>query len=161
MAVPCFSGDRNTSWATRKAWNSPSAVWLTRRPARRRRKSREARAAFALVRLLAPAISPAIAPAPGSARRLGVEEVRPVRRLRCAVAQDELLDHLPGGVVGELHGRGLHEVRAGPDERTAHPTVEGEARAPDGVDHDPGRVRRVPHLELHVDGERHVAEGGP
>jgi hypothetical protein len=34
--------------------------------------------------------------------RAGVEEARPVCGLRRAVAQDELLHHLPGGVVGEL-----------------------------------------------------------
>src|SRR6185503_4811442 len=90
--------------------------------------------------------------------RLDVEESGPVLILGVAVAQDEALHHVVRGLVGELHGRRLHEVGARSDQRAADPPVLRELRAADGVDHDAGRVGGVPDLELHLDRDRDVAE---
>src|SRR6266568_7659068 len=68
------------------------------------------------------------------------------RELRGAV--DERLDGVAGLVVAVLDGGRLHEVRGGGQHRAADPTVLGDLRRPDRVDDDPGRVRRVPDLEL-------------
>ena len=76
-----------------------------------------------------------------------------------AVLLDEALDGVVRLVVRELLRRRLHQVRARPFERAADAVVERELREPHRVDHDPGRVRRVPDLELELDVERHVAEG--
>jgi hypothetical protein len=37
--------------------------------------------------------------------------------------------------------------------------VQRQLAAAHGVDHDPGRAGRVPHLELELEIQRHVAEG--
>ena len=74
------------------------------------------------------------------------------------VPLDELLGQLVRLVVDDLLRRRLHQVRARALERAGDAVVQRELREPDGVDHDPGRVRRVPHLELELDVERHVAE---
>ena len=55
--------------------------------------------------------------------------------------------------------RRLHEVRARAVELAADAVVEGELAAAHGVDDDAGRVRGVPHLELELEVQRHVAEG--
>ena len=44
VAVSCFSGERNTTDATRADWKSPSENWLTSRIAKSLRKSGLARA---------------------------------------------------------------------------------------------------------------------
>src|SRR6267378_8680655 len=75
-----------------------------------------------------------------------------------AVALDELLDELCGVVVLDLPRRRLHQVGARALERPGNAVVQCELREPDGVDHDAGRVRRVPDLELELDVQRHVAE---
>src|SRR5206468_1091770 len=75
-----------------------------------------------------------------------------------AVPLDELLDELVGVVVRDLPRRGLHQVGARAFERPGDAVVQGELPEPDGVDHDAGRVRRVPDLELQLDVQRHVAE---
>src|SRR5437763_3109214 len=77
-----------------------------------------------------------------------------------AVLLDELLRQLVRLVVHDLLRRRLHEVRARPDERAGDVVVERELRHADGVDDDPRRVRRVPDLELELEVEGHVAEGG-
>ena len=61
-------------------------------------------------------------------------------------------------VVRDLHRRRLHQVRARAFERAGDAVVQRQLREPNGVDHDAGRVRRVPHLELQLDVQRHVAE---
>ena len=66
-----------------------------------------------------------------------------------------------GVVVLDLPRRRLHQVRARALERAGDAVVQRELRQPDGVDHDAGRVRRVPHLELQLDVQRHVAEARP
>src|SRR5688572_6057489 len=75
-----------------------------------------------------------------------------------ADAVGEVLDHLASLFVAVLHGRRLHEICRRPEQRAADAAVLGELGATDGVDDDAGRVRRVPHLELQLDVERHVAE---
>ena len=76
-----------------------------------------------------------------------------------ALAADELLGHAAALVVGMLHRRRLHEVAAGALERAGEAAVEADLGAAHGVDDDAGAVRRVDHLELELDVERHVAEG--
>ena len=76
-----------------------------------------------------------------------------------AVGADEVLDHLARLVVGELHRRRLLEVGRGRDQRALEPVVQRQLAAAHGVDDHAGRVGRVPHLELHLEVERHVAEG--
>src|SRR5437870_3708689 len=159
--VLCFSG-ANTSAPTSTAWKSPSPNCVDNRSASSRLKSGDARTSFSRARALVTAsrYDPAADPEKrGSDRVLrgaGVEEGGPVRASGGAVADDELLDHLPRGLVGELHRRRLHEVRRRPDEGAGDAAVHGELRAADRVDHDAGRVRRVPHLELQLHVERHV-----
>src|SRR6266542_57355 len=154
-AVSCLSGP-NTTEATITAWNSPSASWLTIRVANSHRKSRDSRTSRARASVVPRFTAP---PPRGAALRgLDVEEGGPVGALGGPVADDELLDHLPGGLVGELHRGRLHEVGRGPDQRPGHPAVQGHPGGADRVDHDPRRVRRVPHLELQLDVQRHVAE---
>ncbi len=46
----------------------------------------------------------------------------------------------------------------GPSSWPREPVVERQLAAADGVDHDPGRVRRIPHLELQLSGQRYVTE---
>src|SRR3954471_17413730 len=74
------------------------------------------------------------------------------------VPLDELLDELVCFVVLDLLRGRLHQVRARLDERAGDTLVQRELREADGVDDDAGRVRRVPHLELELHVERHVAE---
>src|SRR5438477_528029 len=76
------------------------------------------------------------------------------RRRRPLVLLDEALDGVVGLVVRDLLRRRLHQVGARPLECARDPVVQRELREPDGVDDDPGRVRRVPdlELELHVQG---------
>src|SRR6266540_93774 len=71
-----------------------------------------------------PPEAPAERAAPVCLRGLDVEEGGPVGGLGGAVADDELLHHLPRGVVGELHRRRLHEVGGRPDQRPGDPPVE-------------------------------------
>ena len=80
------------------------------------------------------------------------------RRAGARVLGDELLGRLAGLVVGPLVVRRLHEVRARAVELAADAVVERELAAADGVDDDAGRVGRVPHLELELQVQRHVAE---
>src|ERR671919_498766 len=135
-----------------------TAIWFSSCEVRSRRNPR---GASREPRRLSPRRKDASFTAPrlGSALRLHVEERGPILVGRGTVAQDELLDHLPGRIVGELHRRRLHEVGRGADQRPADPSVHGQLRAPDRVDHDAGRVGRVPHLELQVDRQRDVTEG--
>ena len=81
-------------------------------------------------------------------------------RRECAatVAGGELLDHPVRFVVVVLHRRRLHEVRRRAEQRAADAAVERELGAAHRVDDHAGRVGRVPHLELQLDVERHVAE---
>src|SRR4051794_36554093 len=79
----------------------------------------------------------------GLARVLGDEPVGRVARL----------------VVGALVVRRLHEVRARAVELAADAVVERQLQAAHGVDHNAGRVGRVPHLELELGVQRHAAEG--
>src|ERR1700733_11173918 len=81
------------------------------------------------------------------------------RTLALDLARDELLHEVAADVIAELLGRGLHEVGAGRDDRAADAAVLGDLGRAEGVDDDAGRVRRVPDLELVLQGERHVAEG--
>ena len=74
---------------------------------------------------------------------------------------DELLHQPPGLVVGELHRRRLHEVRRRRGQRAADAPVEGQFGAAHRVDDDAGRVGRVPHFQLQLQLQRHVAKGAP
>src|SRR3712207_5938757 len=87
-------------------------------------------------------------------RRLAAGQLR-----RPAVLGDEVLGVLARDRVGHLHGRRLHQVRRRRLERAADAVVQRELAAAHGVGDDARRVRRVPHLELHLDVQRHVAEG--
>src|SRR5436190_6638259 len=77
---------------------------------------------------------------------------------RAAVAGDELLGVLARLRVVHLDRRRLHQVRRGLRERAAEAVVQRELAAAHGVGDDPRRVRRVPHLELQLDVQRHIAE---
>src|SRR4051794_7161308 len=90
-------------------------------------------------------------------RRLG----RAARQaaLAAGVLEDEVLGLLPRLVVGALRVRALHQVAGGPVELAGDAVVKRQLDQPHGVDDDAGRVRRVPHLELQLGGQRHVAEG--
>src|SRR5947209_7324057 len=72
------------------------------------------------------------------------------------VLLDERLGVPPRLVVRALVVRRLHQVGGGAVELPADAVVERELAAADRVDHDAGRVRRVPHLELQLDVQRHV-----
>src|SRR5699024_2740807 len=72
------------------------------------------------------------------------------------VAGDELLHPRPGGAVVVLLRRGLHEVARGGQHRSAQAAVLGDLRRAQGIDDDPGGVRRVPHLELVLQVQRHL-----
>src|ERR687897_3099941 len=75
-----------------------------------------------------------------------------------AVLGDELLGGLARLVVRALRVGRLHEVGAGSVELAGDAVVERQLAAPHRVGDDPGRVGRVPHLELELELERHVAE---
>src|SRR6266511_1797440 len=92
------------------------------------------------------------------ARRLCLRGPR-LHRLAC-VGADAALRQLARLVVSSLLRRRLHQVRAGCFERPGHAVVQRELREPYRVDDDPGRVRRIPDLELQLDVHRYVAEGG-
>src|ERR1700733_4194735 len=81
------------------------------------------------------------------------------RVLALDLARDELRHEVAADVIAELLGRGLHEVRAGRDDRAADAAVLGDLGRAEGVDDDAGRVRRVPDLELVLQRERDVPEG--
>src|SRR4051794_2472826 len=103
-----------------------------------------------------------------AARAAALQRAVALRGRRCGlldrslalVPLDELLGQLVRLVILDLLRGRLHEVRARRDERTGDAVVERELREADGVDDDAGRVRRVPHLELQLDIQRHVAERG-
>ena len=78
--------------------------------------------------------------------------------LLALVLRDERLGRLVRLVVDDLLRRRLHQVGARAFEGAGDAVVQRELREPHGVDHDAGRVRRVPDLELELDVERHVAE---
>ena len=86
----------------------------------------------------------------------------PAHRASCrARCGDELLGLLARLVVGPLAVRRLHQVAGRPVELAGDAVVERQLDDPHRVDHDAGRVRRVPDLELQLDVERHVAEDLP
>src|SRR3954464_14829005 len=74
------------------------------------------------------------------------------------LAADEGLHAGAALVVGELHGRGLHEVRRRRDDRATETAVLGDLRGADRVDDDAGGVGGVPDLKLVLQVERNVAE---
>src|SRR6185437_2718826 len=90
-----------------------------------------------------------LGPRPRPAGRRGLERV----------LGDELLGLLARLIVWALVVGGLHQVGGGPVELAADAVVERKLAAAHRVDHDARRVGRVPHLELHLHVERHVAEG--
>src|SRR5580704_1096107 len=77
---------------------------------------------------------------------------------RAAIPGGELLDHLVADVVVVLDRRRFHEVGRRPEQGPADAPIEGELGAPDRVDDHPGRVGGVPHLELELEIQGHVAE---
>src|SRR5688572_32366798 len=81
-----------------------------------------------------------------------------VRDSRSRLCLDEVVGHLPCDVVGILHRRRLHEVRARTDECSTDAAIDRELAAPHRVDDDAGGVRRVPHFELELDRHRRSAE---
>src|SRR5262249_50147442 len=83
---------------------------------------------------------------------------RGLRRSLAPVALDERLGELLRLVVDDLLRRGLHQVGARALERAGDAVVQRELREADRVDHDAGRVRRVPDLELQLQVQRYVAE---
>src|SRR5262245_56322739 len=148
----------NTTEATITAWKNPSAVWPTARIANSRRKSCARSAPRARSSVTSAGVA-AICRRPSGLR--GVEEAGPVGVRGRVVALDEGLHHLARHVVAELHRWRLHEVGGRTDQRAAPSTVLGELGAPERVDDHPGGVRRVPHLELHLDRQRDVPEVAP
>src|SRR3954447_23150201 len=101
-----------------------------------------------------------------AARAAALQRAAALRGRRCGlldrslalVPLDELLGQLVRLVVLDLLRGRLHEVRARRDERAGDSVVQRELRETNGVDDDAGRVRRVPHFELQLDVQRHVAE---
>src|SRR5262245_25027557 len=168
LAVFCWSGLKTTD-ATSAAWKIPSPPCPHRRIHKSLRKSPDRRADR--TRAAVPGwggalIAPQHTGAPEGARATalcgsaldGLASRGAVDDLERGIAVGELLDHLASLFVGELHRRALHQVRARSDDRAADATVHRQLGAPQGVDDHAGRVRRVPHLELHLDVQRHVAE---
>src|SRR6185503_7527023 len=70
------------------------------------------------------------------------------------LAADEGLHAGAALLVGELHGRGLQEVRRRRDDRAADAAVLGDLGGADRVDDDAGRVGGVPDLELVLEAQR-------
>src|SRR4029450_13244950 len=70
----------------------------------------------------------------------------------------ELVAQLARFLVAVLDGRTLHEVRGRSKQRAADAAVLGDLAAAEGVDDHAGRVGRVPHFQLELDVEGHVAE---
>ena len=79
--------------------------------------------------------------------------------LLVAVALDEGFCHLQANIVFELFGRRLEEVRGGPNYGTAQLAVEGDLGAAHGIDHHAGGVGTIPHFQLGLYIERHIAKG--
>src|SRR5882757_4319253 len=75
------------------------------------------------------------------------------------LALDEGFELRARDVVGHLLGRALHQVGRSGDDGAADSTIQCDLRRADRVDDDASRVRRVPHLELVLEVQRHVAEG--
>src|SRR3954447_10605345 len=75
------------------------------------------------------------------------------------VLSDELLHLVVRVIVGELHGRALHEVRRGSLPRAADAVVERQLDAAHRVDHHARRVGRIPYFQLQFHVQRHIAEG--
>src|SRR5919201_4781813 len=88
----------------------------------------------------------------------GLELGGPLAGGLAGVGADELLGELARLLVGALRVRGLHQIARGAIELPADPVVERQLHDPHRVDHDPGRVGRIPHLELELDVQRHVTE---
>src|SRR5215203_4696379 len=81
-----------------------------------------------------------------------------VKKPPLSTSPGELLHQLTRFLVAILNGRALHEVRGRAEQRTADAPVLGDLAAAEGVDDHAGRVGGVPHLELELDVEGHVAE---
>src|SRR5437867_968821 len=79
--------------------------------------------------------------------------------IRLDAAVDEALEPHPRGLVRPLLGRRLHQVRRGSEERALEASIHGDLARADGIDDHPGRVGRVPHLELELDVDGLVTEG--
>src|SRR4051794_30196766 len=86
------------------------------------------------------------------------ELLRPLTRRLARVFGDEVLRELPRLVVRALRMGRLHQVARGAVELARDAVVQRELRDANSVDDDPGRVRRVPDLELELRGQRHVPE---
>src|SRR3954451_6072713 len=84
-----------------------------------------------------------------SPRSLGNEEL----------ALDEGFELRAGDVVRQLLRRALHQVGRRGDDGTTDATVLGDLRRAHRVDDDACRVGGVPHLELVLQVQWHVAEG--
>src|SRR4029079_12474645 len=72
------------------------------------------------------------------------------------IAADDRVYALARDVVRDLAWRPLHEVGGRRHEGALQPAVEPELEAADRVGDHPGRVGRVPHLELQFGVEWHV-----
>ena len=65
---------------------------------------------------------------------------------------------MPRVLVAVLDRRALHEIRAWTLKRPGQTVIQRQARAADGIDDHASAVGRIPHLELQLEIERHVAE---
>src|SRR5919106_6487703 len=84
---------------------------------------------------------------------------RGLRLALCAgVLANEALDEVASALVLDLLRGRLHQVSARGFERAGQPVQESELREPNGVDHDPCRVGRIPDLQLELEVERRVSE---
>src|SRR3954453_13582764 len=78
-----------------------------------------------------------------------------------SIAVDKPQHALARFLIGELLRRRLHEIAGRADQCTAGAAIESDLGTADGVDHDAGRVGRIPDLELELEVEWHPAEGRP
>src|SRR5207249_6643667 len=74
------------------------------------------------------------------------------------LSADERLDPVERDVVVDLDRRALHEVARWRDESAPQSAIEAQLEAADRVRDDARAVGAVPHLELELRVERHVAE---
>src|SRR3954468_13169212 len=62
-------------------------------------------------------------------------------------------------MIGELRGRGFHEIARRTREGAADATVQRKLRAPHRINDHASRVRGIPYFELEFEAKRNAAEG--
>src|SRR5882757_5592549 len=88
-----------------------------------------------------------------------------VSRHACIAASGRITFHeakhqAPSLLVGKLARRRFHVIAGWTNNSAAHPAIQRNLGAPDGIDNDARRIWRIPDFELQFKIERGAAETG-